>query len=267
MTTGQEIEKVKAPQEYLPENQIKEINSSLEEAKQKAVSIRVVNDDSANEANALCGTWKAKQKGIEKFRLAIVGPLKEHIASIDTFFKGLSTGYDEPLAVVEDKVLKHREKKIEAERKERERLEREAREKEEKEKAKLRAQQEEARKKEEAARASGRAAEAERLAAEQAKLAKQEAEVKVEVKEPTKAAPAKSSYQEGVGMTTFIKTAEHRIENPDLVPDEFWIIDEKKLGARVRELTKDLEVGKVYRDKVAGVVITCTERMSNKADR
>lgn len=262
-----EVETIKSPAEYLPEEQMKEISSSLTEAKQKAVSIRVVSDETMNEANALCGTWKAKQKNIESFRLAIVKPFKDHIATIDKFFKGLAGGYDEPLTLVEDKVLKHREKKIEAERKERERLEREAREKEEREREKLRKQQEEARKKEEAARAAGRAAEAERLAREQEELKKKEAEVKVEVKEPTKVAPAKSSYQEGVGMTTFVKTTEHRVENADLIPDEFWCVDEKKLGARVRELTKDLEVGRVYRDKIAGVVITCTERMSNKADK
>lgn len=248
-----EIEVIKSPQEYLPEEQMKEINLSLTEAKQKAVSLRVVNDEAMEEANALCGTMRAKQKGIESFRLAIVKPFKDHIATIDKFFKNLATQFDEPLETAEKKVLTYRDKKIKAEREEREKLEREAREKEEKIKAQKRKEAEEL-------AAKGLAAEAER------KL-KEAEEVKVEVKEPKKEAPAKSSFQEGVGRTTFVKDAEYRIENPDLVPDEFWAIDEKKLGARVRELKKDLEVGKVYRDKITGVVITSIERPSYAGEK
>lgn len=267
MTQSNEVEVIKSPQEYLPEEQMKEISLSLAQSKEKAVSLRVVNDEAMEEANALCGTMRAKQKGIESFRLAIVKPFKDHIANIDKFFKNLAAGYDEPLELASGKVLSYREKKIEAERKERARLEAEARAKEEKEREKLRKQQEDQRKKEEEARAAGNEAAAERAAAEAARLKQAEAEVKVEVKEPKREAPAKSSYQEGVGRTTFVKDAEYRIENPDLVPEEFWAIDEKKLGARVRELKKDLEVGKVYRDRIPGVVITSTERPSYAGEK
>ena len=248
----QEIEVIKSPQEYLPEGQMKEIALTLTEAKQKAISIRVVSDEAMEEANALCGTMRAKQKGIESFRLAIVKPFKDHIASIDKFFKDLVRQFDEPLGVASDKVLKYREKKIEAERKERERLEREAREKEEKIKAQKRKEAEEL-------AAKGQATEAE-------KKLQEAAEVKVEVKEPKKAALAKSSYQTGVGITTFVKDAEYRVESADLIPEEFYILDEKKIGARVRELTSGLEVGKVYRDLIPGVVVTCIERPSYKGD-
>lgn len=65
-----------------------------------------------------------------------------------------------------------------------------------------------------------------------------------------------------LGQVTYRKYAEFEIRDRNLVPSEFWCIDEKKLGARVRELTKDLEVGKVYKDKIKGVVIICTERPS-----
>lgn len=215
MTT--EIETVKTPQEYLPAEQMKEISTSLADAKQKAVSIRVVSDESMDEANGLCGGWRAKQKNIETFRLAIVKPFKDHIAKIDKFFKDLAGGYDEPLEIASDKVLKFRQKKIEAARKEQEKID--------------------------AAAAQGK---------------------KIE---PKKEAPAKSSFQEGVGRTTFIKTATHEVKALDLVPEEFWCIDEKKLGARVRELTKDLEVGKTYDKLIPGVLITCTERPSYAGEK
>ena len=266
-TAKNDIITVMSPQDYLPPDQVKAVQIDLQEAKEKAVSLRVVTDEDMDEANAVCGKIRARQKGIEQFRLAIVKPFKDHIAKIDKFFKDLQTQFDPPRAALEDKVLKCRERKIEAERKERERLEREAREKEAREKEKLRIKEEEARKKEEEARAAGRQAEAERQAAEAARLKKQKEDLKVEAKETTKAAPTKSSYQEGVGRTTFVKEAEYRIEDMDQLPEEFWIVDDKKLGARVRELKKDLEVGKVYRDKIAGVVITCTERPSYAGEK
>lgn len=212
-----QVEVIKSPQEYLPEEQMKDIALTLTEAKQKAVSIRVVNDESMEEANALCGTMRAKQKGIENFRLAIVKPFKDHIKTIDDFFKKLGAQFDEPLQVASDKVLKYREKKIEAQRKEQAKID--------------------------AAAAQGK------------------------VIEPKKEAPAKSSFQEGVGRTTFVKTAEFKIKVIAAVPQEFWCLDEKKIGARVRELTKDLEVGKTYDTLIPGVVITCTERPSYAGER
>jgi hypothetical protein len=91
--------------------------------------------------------------------------------------------------------------------------------------------------------------------------------VKVEVKEPTRVVPAKTTFQEGVGKTTYVKDADFVIENKDLVPEEFWIIDEKLLGARIRELRSKLEVGKVYRDLVPGVAVTCVERPAYTKER
>lgn len=192
MTTNA-LDQVKAPEEYLPAEQMKEVSIDLADAKEKAVSIKVTSEATMEEANAVCGKIRARQKGIEAFRLAIVKPFKDHIAKIDKFFKGLGANFDEPLETIEKKVLAYREKR--------------------------------------------------------------------------KTAPAKSSVQEGVGMTTFVKTAEHEVVDVNALPDEFWCVDEKKLGARVRELTKDLEVGKVYDALIPGVKIKCTERQSYSAER
>lgn len=232
----------------LPEEQRQAISIDLEEAKEKSQSLRVVNDESLDEANALCMKIKNRQKGIEQFRLAIVKPLKDHIAKIDSFFKGLALQFDGPFELASNKATVYREKKIRAEREEREKLETARLEKERKERERLA-------KLEEEARAKGRDAEAERLK-------KAQAEVKIETPAPKKEAPAKSTYQEGVGRTTYVKDAEYRIEDPNLVPDEFYVLDEKKIGARVRENRKTLEVGKVYRDIIPGVVVTCIERPS-----
>lgn len=190
---AQELVDIKTPQEYLLPEQIKQVNFDLQEAKTAAAALKVTSEETMNEANGVCGKIRTRQKGIESFRLAIVKPLKDHIAKIDKFFKDLSGQFEEPLGQIEEKVINYREKR--------------------------------------------------------------------------KKAPAKSGYQEGVGRTTFVKTAEHTIENPDLVPDEFWCLDEKKIGARVRELTKDLEVGKTYTDKILGVSIKCTERASYASEK
>ena len=245
-----EVETVKQPQEYLTPEQTQEITKELQEITQKAQSLRVVNEESLAESQALCHKATQRKKGIEKFRLAIVGPFNSHIATINAFFKNQAGKFDEPVGILEDKNLKYRERKIEAERKERERLEREAREKEAKIKAEL----------EEKAKKANSEAEAERLR-------KQAAETKVEVKEPTKVVPAKTTFQEGVGKITYVKDADHVIENKDLIPDEFWIVDEKLLGARVRELRSTLEVGKTYRDLIPGVAITSVERPSYTKER
>lgn len=75
-------------------------------------------------------------------------------------------------------------------------------------------------------------------------------------------APAERTTSHDLGQVTYKKHAEFKINNPDNVPDEFWIIDEKKVGARVRELTGSLAVGKRYTDKIAGITIEVTERPS-----
>ena len=246
-------ELIKSPEEYLPAEQLKEISITLKEAKERAASLRVVDDASMDEANALAGTCRAKQKGIEAFRIAVVKPFKDHLANIDKFFKNLAAQFDEPRELIEDKVLKCRTKKAEAARNEQDRLDREAKEKEDKKKAELL-------KKADEAEAAGNPAKAEEL--------RREAGVfKVEPKAPKKEAPAKSSFQEGVGRTTFVKDAEYRIENVDAIPDEYWIVDEKKIGKRVRELASTLEVGKVYRYRIPGVVITSIERPSYAGER
>ena len=258
----QALEAIQKPQDYFPEEQRKAVNQDLAEIQEKAKSLRVVNDESLEEANTACNKATQRKKGINQFRLAIVKPFKDHLANIDAFFNGLAGEFDAPLETLTKKATDYREKKIRAAREEQEKLEREAREKEEREREKIRKEQEAARLKEEEARKAGKQAEADALAKKQEELKKQESEVKVEVKEAKKVEPPKTAYTAGIGRTTYIKDSEHRIENPDLVPDEFWIIDEKKLNARRKELTKSLEVGKVYRELIPGVVITCTERPS-----
>lgn len=212
-----QIETVKSPEEYLPADQMKEITVSLNDALETSRSMRVVNDESQDEALALAGRIRQKQKGIEAFRVAIVKPIKDHLATIDKFFKALGARFDEPLVVVEEKVDKYRQKKRDA------------------------------------------------AAKEQEKIAAAAAEGKTI--EPKKEAPAKSTYQEGVGRTTFVKDAEFTVENPDLVPDEFWIVDEKKIRSRIGEFKKELEVGKVYKDRIPGVTITSIERPSYAGER
>ena len=240
----QTLEVTKELETYIPEQQRKEINTDLVNAQMNAKELVVKDQESMDKANNVLTWISNRQKGIENFRLAIVKPLKDHIKKIDNFFNGLSESFDEPKATLVQKVAVHREKLAIAARKEEERLRAEAKAKEDKIKADLEAK----------AKAAKSEAEAERLRA-------QAAATIVVPKEAKKEAPVQTSNHD-LGRVTYKKVGEYRIENQDLLPDEFWVVDEKKVAARVREVQKNLELGKVYKDIIPGVVVTVTEAPS-----
>lgn len=186
---------IKSPGQYLPEDQLKEVTLDLAQAQQAAKTIRVTSEEGMNEANAVCGKIRARQKGIEAFRLAIVKPFKDHIATIDKFFKDLQGKFDEPLTTIEDRVTKYR----------------------------------------------------------------------LSRKQPV----ATSTHAEGVGRTTFVRRAEYVIKDKNLIPDEFWCVDEKKIGMRAREVAanKELKVGTKVTDVIPGVEITVIETASYAGER
>lgn len=233
-------------QEYLPEEKQREISTDLLDVQTKSTEIQVRDQESMDKANNVLTWISSRQKGIESLRLAIVKPLKDHIKTIDNFFNDLAEKFDEPKETLIKKVTDHREKLAIAARKEQERLDREAKEKEAKIKADLEAR----------AKAAKTEAEAERL--------RQQAAATVVVpKEPKKEAPIKTTHHD-LGSVTYVKRGTYRIGNLELIPDDFWIVDEKKIGARVREIQKTLEVGRVYNDLIPGIVITVVEEPSIK---
>lgn len=237
-------ETMKEIEVYLPEAQRREVNVDLTNAQMNAKELVVRDQESMDKANNVLTWINSRQKGLESLRLAIVKPLKDHIKKIDNFFNGLSAEFDEPKEMLIKKVAAHREKLAVAARKEQERLEREAKEKEAKIKADL----------EEKAKKAKSEAEAERLR-------QQAAETVVLPKEPKKEAPVKTTYHD-LGAVTYKKDGQYRIENVDLIPDQYYILDEKAIAKKVREIQKDLELGKVYKDIIPGVVITVTETPS-----
>ena len=235
MTEPQELEK------YIPEEKQREISTDLANVTKTATELAVKDQASMDTANNQLTWINSRQKGLESLRLAIVKPIKDHLKKIDGYFNGLSAQFDGPREILTGKVSAHREKVAVAARKEQERLDREAREREAKIKAEL----------EERARKAKSEAEAERLR-------KQAAETVVVPKEAKKEAPEKTSHHD-LGRVTYKKSGEWRLENQAVVPQEFWVIDEKKIGKRVREIQNSLELGKVYKDIIPGVVITVTE--------
>ena len=76
-------------------------------------------------------------------------------------------------------------------------------------------------------------------------------------------APEKTTHHD-LGAVSYVKCSEYVIADEKKIPKEFYCIDQKKIGARVRELTKDLKVGKTYTDLIPGIKIVCTERPSIK---
>jgi hypothetical protein len=90
---------VKQPEQYLTTEQVHEISKELQEITEKAQSLRVVNEEALAESQAICHKGTQRKKGIEKFRLAIVGPFNSHIASINSFFKNQASKFDEPIGI------------------------------------------------------------------------------------------------------------------------------------------------------------------------
>lgn len=59
---------------------------------------------------------------------------------------------------------------------------------------------------------------------------------------PVPAAAAPEPVAPKVKGAAYVEQWTYRITNPDLVPDEFWVIDEKRIAARVRSLKGDTRI-------------------------
>ena len=237
----QTIEESKELEQYIPEEKKKEIHSDLAVVCNTAKDLTVKDQESMDTANNQLTWINSRQKSLESLRLAIVKPIKDHLKKIDGYFNGLSAQFDQPKEAISQKVASYREKLAVAARKEQERLDAQAREKEAKIKAEL----------EEKAKKAKTEAEAERLR-------KQAAETVVIAKEAKREEAVQTSRHD-LGRVTYKKSGEYRIDNISLIPKEYWIVDEKKIGKKVREVQNDLELGKVYREIIPGVVIVVTE--------
>lgn len=188
-----EVEEIKTPEQYLPEEQTKEISRELSQVIEISKSITVTSEVKMEEANGIAGKIRARQKGLEAFRLAIVKPFKTHIASIEKFFKDKQNDFAEPLERIEKKILNYRESR----------------------------------------------------------------------KQPLE----KSTYQSGVGMTTFVKDVEIEIKDREQIPDNFWVVDESYLKRAAKEFINMMKPGETTLNAIPGVSVKCIERPSYKGEK
>lgn len=208
----------------------------VEEILTIAESLEVTTAAEYNQAAEVLKKIKAQAKRIKDAEEAIIKPVKEGVAFIDGFFKQLLNS----LEIQGEKPLKSRiitftDAEDARRREEQNRLRREAAERQ----AVI---DEENRKAAEAARAAGDPTKA----------------AEIEMAKPTVVVPIvpeDTSEVSGISTRTDWK---YEIVDPNLVPDEWWIIDEKALGAHARSMKEKANVPGVRFYPVKGIAARAT---------
>jgi hypothetical protein len=187
---------------------------AMEDILTVAESLEVNDDEEEKIATDVLKRIKGQEKRIKAAEEAIVKPVKEGIAYIDGFFKQLLNSLNiQGEAPLKSKLIAYDDRKAAVRRVEQERLRREA--------AERQAQIDEENRK---------AADAARLAGDATKAAE------IEMAKPTVVVayvPEVVSEETG---TSFRMDWKYEIVNPEIIPREWWILDEKKLGAHARNM-------------------------------
>ena len=214
-----------------------------------AKTVVVADDDGYREAGQHFATIKGMIKTLEARRVAITGPINQSLKLINEGFKRPKETLEQALAFYERPMVAFQRSleaaRIEAEaiaRKERERLEAEA-------KAAARAEEDKLIAARLAAQEAQKAAEAAAVALILAEQAAQDAQ--------DAAQEARANAEEAIRNTMRVEVPEvfipkstaagsrvnrpwcYRIVNEALIPDEFWMLDEKKIAAHVKQYKED----------------------------
>lgn len=218
-----------------------EVERQVADARVRATSIEVANDNQAEKAAQILREIAAHRKAAEAERKELVGPLNDTVKRINRRFKDSLAPLDAADKIVRERLgtyqAEEERRRIEAQRKldeERERVEREAREKRE---AAERAEREAI---ELAAEADG-AGDAE-VAAELAVEARRDAERADVTERAIQSLPAQASPEapkpDGIATT---KRWDFTVTDPSLVPERFKVVDEVALRKYMREVLKETD--------------------------
>lgn len=202
---------------------------------------------------------KGMLKRIEEARTRVTKPLNESLREVNRQAKEAS----DPLALAEAQIksamvahqneqerlrLEQQRQADEVARKERDRIETQRREAE----AKARAEQDRLRKEAEAAAAAGRTAEAAKLAAKAASVAEKSAarDAALEERSAMVVAPVIQREAPKVSGISAREVWRYEITDPDLLPREYTIPDEKAIGGVVRSLKGNTRIAgvRVWKD-------------------
>ena len=254
-------EEVKFTPEVMAE--VEAAEQALEDAKTFAVTTIPEYEQAGEALKKLSG----RGKQLETMRKNLKAPALEQCKRIDEFFKGPQTFIDDAKKAIKKALgafdAAQKRKREEAERKaaedarkERERLEREAAKAEEAARKKRAAEEAKARKLEE----EGRAAEAEakrKAAAEREEARLREAEAKRDAAEQVPVAPVVHTEQPQVKGVSTRQTWKFEITDPDQLPREYLVANDKAIGSVVRAL-KD-------KTNIPGVRVYCEDSIAARS--
>ena len=244
-------EEVKFTPEVMAE--VEAAEQALEDAKTFAVTTIPEYEQAGEELKKLSG----RGKQLETMRKNLKAPALEQCKRIDEFFKGPQTFIDDAKKAIkralgaydaeQRRIREEAERKAaEDARKARERLEREA----------AKAEEAKARKLEE----EGRAAEAEakrKAAAEREEARLREAEAKRNAAEQVPVAPVVHTEQPQVKGVSTRQTWKFEITDPDQLPREYLVANDKAIGGVVRAL-KD-------KTNIPGVRVYCEDSIAARS--
>lgn len=205
-------------------------------------------------AGELLKAVKGALKQIEDQRVAITKPINDSLRAVNAQAKTASEPFEAAEREIKGRMVEYsnaqerlrqeeQRKAEEAARRERARLATLQAETE----AKARAEQERLRREAEAAAAAGRAAEAAKLAAK-ADKAEEKAAAKVEELQMREAMVVAPVIQREAPKVAGVATREvwkYRVADPALVPREYLMLDEQKIGKVVRALKGDTQIAGV----------------------
>jgi hypothetical protein len=233
----------------LPE--VREILDGVAVVQTYARDLVVATESDYSQAAERLKSVKAAQKRLEDKRTAITRPMQTSLKAVLDLFrtpgdtlkqaedtiKSKLNGY----TAEQERIRREQQAKLDAEAKaERDRLQRLADEAA----AKARAEEKRLRDEAEEAAAAGRAEEAAKLEAKAAKVV-EKADVKaaqLQDRAAATVAPVIASNRPVVAGISSRQVWKHRVTQPSLVPDEYKLIDDAKLGAYGRAMKQDAKV-------------------------
>ena len=231
--------------------EVREVATEAQQIAAQVATFKVLTADHYAQAGDELKRIKGAQKRLEALRRSITQPIDAAKKAVMDLFRGPETQLDQAergikAAMVtysdeQERIRREEQRKAdELARREREKLEAQAREAE----RKAREEAEAKRRAAEEAAAAGRAAEAAKLNAQAARVEAKAAEKveALEVRAATVVAPiAQAETPKVTGMATREEWL-YEITDPTLVPREYLVVDEAKIGKITRALKADTNI-------------------------
>lgn len=205
--------------EVISREEVKELELDITNIQAQGKALQVSNQDEYQRGVELLSWIQKSIKKAEEKRKFFVSPLNDHVARINAFFKNFTQPLAEMREVIEPKMMAWRRA----------------------EDARIAAEEERIRKEQ---------------AAVQKKLEKEAKKNGGAVPEPlpvpTFMPQAKTVFADN-GMATVKKNWTWKIKNRELIPNEYWILDEKKLNAAVRAGIRNIRGIEIYQEESLSV--------------